>query len=85
MAPQTYKVVSTRSCEISGWNVPSRLLQSRFPHLGFMNDDVQSDLATLDFNNGVQLEGFHGRIIRLQQEILHSGEISPLLDFSSSI
>ena len=40
-----------------------------------MNGDVQSDLDTLAFNNGEQLEYFHGRILRLQQEIMISGEI----------
>ena len=40
-----------------------------------MNGDVQSDLATLDFRNGEQLEYFHSRILRLQQEIMLSGEI----------
>ena len=39
-----------------------------------MNDDVQSDLYTLTFNNGEQLEYFHSRIIRLQQETNISGE-----------
>ena len=36
--------------------------------------DVQSDLATLAFNNREQLEDFHSRILRLQQEIMLSGE-----------
>ena len=40
-----------------------------------MNGDVQSDLATLAFRNGEQLEYFHSRILRLQQEIMPSGEI----------
>ena len=40
-----------------------------------MNGDVQSDLATLAFNNGEQLEYFNGSILRLQQEIMLSGEI----------
>ena len=40
-----------------------------------MNGDVQSDLATLAFRNGEQLEYFHRRILRLQQEIMLSGEI----------
>ena len=39
-----------------------------------MNGDVQSDLDTLAFNNGEQLEDFHSRIIRLQQEIMLSGK-----------
>ena len=40
-----------------------------------MNGDFQSDLATLAFNNGEQLEDFQSRILRLQQEIMLSGEI----------
>ena len=40
-----------------------------------MNDDVQSDLATLAFSNGKKLEDFHSRILRLQKEIMLSGEI----------
>ena len=43
-----------------------------------MNGDVQSDLATLEFNNGEQLEDFHIIILRLQEEIILSGEtLSP--------
>ena len=40
-----------------------------------MNGSVQSNLATLAFNNGEQLEDFHSKILRLQQEIMLSGEI----------
>ena len=37
-----------------------------------------TDLATLAFRNGEQLEDFHSRILRLQQEIMLSGEnVSP--------
>ena len=39
-----------------------------------MNGDVQSDLSTLAFKNGKQLEDFHSKILRLQQEILISWE-----------
>ena len=67
MAPQAYKVVSTHAHEISGWTILSRILYSRAPHLGGMNGYVKSDLATLAFRNGEQLEYFHGRILRLQQ------------------
>ena len=77
MAPQSYKVFSTRAYEISGCTVLSTLLHSCAPHLGVINGDVQSDLSTLDFKNGEQLEYFHVRILRLQQEIILSGEISP--------
>ena len=40
-----------------------------------MNGDIESDLVTLYFNNREWLEDFHGRILRLQQEFMHSGEI----------
>ena len=75
MAPQAYNVVSTHAHEISGWKIISRLLYSRAPYLVGMNGDVQSDLATLEFKNGEQLEDFHIRILRLQQEIMLSGGI----------
>ena len=75
MPPQAYKIISTHAHEISGWTILSRLLHSHAPHLGGINSDVESDLATLAFNNGEQLEYFHSRILRLQQEIMLSGEI----------
>ena len=74
MEPQAYKVVSTHAHEISVCTILSRIPHSRAPHIGGMNGDVQSDLDTLAFNNGEQLEGFHSRILRLQQEIIISGE-----------
>ena len=51
MAPQAYKVVITHVHKISGCTVITRLINSRVPHLGGMNCDVQSDLAMLAFNN----------------------------------
>ena len=43
-----------------------------------MNDGVKSYLATLAFNNGEKLEDFHSIILRLQQEMILSGEtVSP--------
>ena len=75
MAPQAYKVVSTHAHEISGWTILSRLLHLHDPHLGGINGNVRSDIPTLDFKNGEQLEDFHSRILRLQQEIMLSGEI----------
>ena len=68
MATQAYKVFSTHAHEISVWTILYRLLHTRAPHLGGMNGYVQSDLATLAFKNGEQLEDFHSRILRLQQE-----------------
>ena len=44
------------------------------PHIRGMNGDIQSNLVNLKSKNGEQLEGFHSRIIRLQQEINLSGE-----------
>ena len=66
MAPQSYKVVSTHAHEISGRKIPFRLLNSHAPHLGGMNGDVQSDIATLEFKNEEQLEDFHKKNLRLQ-------------------
>ena len=40
-----------------------------------MNGDFQYDLATLAFKNGEQLEDYHSKVIRLQQEIILSEEI----------
>ena len=74
MEPQAYKVVSTYAHEILGWTILSRLIHSHSPHLGWMNGDVQSDLATLAFNNREQLEDFHSRILKLKQEITLFGE-----------
>ena len=39
-----------------------------------MNGDVQYDLSTLAFKNREQLEKFYSRVLRLQQEIILSGE-----------
>ena len=51
---------------------------ARGTHLGGMNGNVQSDLATLKFQNGYQLGYFHSIVIRLKQEINLSGEtVSP--------
>ena len=72
MAPQAYKVFRTHAHDISGWTILSRLIHSRAPHLGGMNSDVQSDLTTLAFKNGEQLEDFHISILRIQQEIILS-------------
>ena len=72
MAPQAYKVGSTNDHEVSRFTILSRLIHSRAPHIGGMNGDVQSDLATLEFKNGELLEYFHGKVIRLQQEIVLS-------------
>ena len=75
MVPQAYKVFSTHAHEISVWTILYRLLHSSAPHLIDMNGDVQSNLSTLAFKNGEQLEDFHSIILRLQQETILSGEI----------
>ena len=74
MAPQSYKVVITHAHKISVRNSILRLIHSRVTHLGDMNGDFQSDIATLVFKNGEQLEYFHRRVLILQQEIMLSGE-----------
>ena len=79
-APQSYKVVSTHAHKISGLKIISRLIHSHYPHLGGINGGVQSDLATLPFKNRKHLEDFHSRILRLQHEIILSGEtVSPTI------
>ena len=65
--PQVYKVVNTHDYEISGWKFLYRILHARDPHLGGMYGDFQSDLATLEFKQGEQLEYFRSIIIRLQK------------------
>ena len=65
MAPQAYKVVSTCSHDISGWTIISRIIYSSAPHIGGMNGDVQSYLATTEFKNEEQLEDFHITILRI--------------------
>ena len=74
MAPQDYKVINTHAHKIPGRKIISRLLHSHAPHIGGKNGDFQSDLSTLAFNKGEQLEYLYGRIIRLQQEIILYGE-----------
>ena len=74
MAPQAYKVVNTHDHKISVWNVLFRLLHARAPNIGGTNGDVQYYLTTLEFNKQEQLKDFHGRIIRLQKEIILSRE-----------
>ena len=57
-------------------------MRVRDPNNGGMGGDVQFDLTTLEFNNRQQLEYFHSRFLRLQQEVNLSGEIvSPTIIF----
>ena len=78
LAPQAYKFVRTHFHEIPVWTILSRIIHSRAPDPGRMNGDVKYDLGTLEFKNREQLEYFHIRIIRLQQETILSGEnVSP--------
>ena len=67
MSPQSYKFLNTHAHEIPVWKILSRLIYSLSPHIVGMNGDVQSDIDTLAFNNGEQLEDFHIIIIILQQ------------------
>ena len=68
--PQSYKNLNTHAHEILGYKILSRLIHLRASHIVGMNGDVQSDLVTLAFKNREQLEDFHSRILRLQQEII---------------
>ena len=73
MAHQAYKVVNTHAHEISGWKILSKIPHETAPHIGGINDDVQSYLSTLVFKNIKQLEGFHRMIFSIQQKIILSG------------
>ena len=68
-----YKVVVTHYHEITGCIILSRLIHIQATHIGEMNGYFQYELATLEFNNGEQLEYFHSRILRIWQEIKLSG------------
>ena len=74
MTPHSYKIVSTHAHEISGWTILFILLHSCAPNIVDMDNYVQSNLASMSFKNGEKLEDFHNRILRLQQEIILSGE-----------
>ena len=74
MSPRSYKVANTHDHKISGWKILSIIFHARAPHLVGMNFDVRYDLSTLEFKNGRKLEYFHIIILRLQEEIIPSGE-----------
>ena len=74
MAPQACKVINTHAHGFSRWAILSILLHVRAPQIGGVNGYVQSDIATLSFNNGEKIKYFYGRILRIQQEIILSGE-----------
>ena len=56
MAHQDYKVVSIHVHEILGWTILSRPINFCAPYIGGIIGNVQSDLETLAFKNGVQVE-----------------------------
>ena len=45
----------------------------QYYNIGRTNSDVKSELITLAFKQGYQLDYFHGRILRLQKNINISG------------
>ena len=75
MSPKAYKVINTHYIEIYGWTIITWILHAYGTHLGGINSNVQSDLSTLESNNGEQIEYFNRIIIILQQEINIYGEI----------
>ena len=83
METQAYKVVNTHANEISGWKILSIIIHSPICHIGGMNCDVQSDLATLSFKNREQLKDFYSILIRFQQEIILFEETVYPKNFSS--
>ena len=66
MSPQAYKFVNTHAHEKSSWKNLSRSIHVRNPHLGGINGDIHSDLSTLSFKNGEQIESFQSIMLRLQ-------------------
>ena len=65
MAPQVYKFFTTHAHKILVWTILPRLLHAIYHNIGGMNGDVRSELSTLVFSKGEQLEDFHGRILIL--------------------
>ena len=84
MSPRAYKVISTHEHEFSGWKNLSIILHSNFPHLGDMNGDVQSDLATLALNNGEQPKYFIPELSYFNRKLSSLEKTHLLQDFSSS-
>ena len=63
--------------------VLSIIKHTQAPNIGGVNGDVQSNLATLAFKFGEQLENFIITILIFQQETNIYGELIILKDFSS--
>ena len=84
MTPQAYKVVSTHAHTILGYTIISILIHSRAHHNGGMNVDVQSDLATLKFNNREQLEYFKAELSDFNRKLSSMEKLNLLQDFSST-
>ena len=73
ISSQYYKVVTNYAHEILVRKILSRLLHAQAPHLGGISVDAESNIATLAFKNGEQLDDFHIIIIRLQHEVNLAG------------
>ena len=84
MESQAYKVVSTHAHEISGWKILYIIIHSLAPHLGGVNGDVQSDIATLAFKNGEQIEYFIAEFSDFNRKLSSLEKLYLLQDFSSS-
>ena len=84
MAPLAYKVVGTHAHEISGWTIISIPIYSRAPRLGGINSGVQSDLSTLLFKNGEQLEYFIAYFSDFDRKLTFLEKLYLLQVFSSS-
>ena len=63
MVPQAYKVINTHAHEISVWKILYIIIHVHDPHIGGIDGGVKSDLTTIAFNNGEQLEYFCSIII----------------------
>ena len=85
MAPQPCKIFSTRAREILGCTISYRLIHSRALHIGGINGDSQSGLATLLLNNGEQLEFFKAEFSDFNRKFPSLDKMYLLQDFSSII
>ena len=52
----------------------------QYYNIGRTNSDVKSELITLAFKQGYQLDYFHGRILRLQKISISLDKLSLLQD-----
>ena len=69
MATQSYNISITHAHEMLKRSILYRIIHVKAPYLGDINGDLKSEFSTLLFKQGKKLEGFHGRILRIQKDI----------------